>query len=102
MMSSTERVPRRWSTSHSSRQMRSFAAGEMRASSGNRRCCRQLMICAPRWYESISSHVESSRRRRPRCCFTYSEVKHLLYSALTKLRKPHVALSLREYMEDDE
>mmetsp|Transcript_3378 Transcript_3378/g.7356 ORF Transcript_3378/g.7356 Transcript_3378/m.7356 type:complete len:102 (-) Transcript_3378:120-425(-) len=32
---------------------------------------------------------------------TYAQVKNLLYSALTKLRKPHVTLGLREYMQDE-
>ena len=32
---------------------------------------------------------------------TYARAKHVLFSALSKMRKPHVALALRDYMADD-
>jgi len=32
---------------------------------------------------------------------TYTYTKKLLFSAMSKLRKPHVTIALKDYMEDD-
>lgn len=32
----------------------------------------------------------------------YARVKNTLFSALTKMRRPHVALALRDYLEGDD
>ena len=32
---------------------------------------------------------------------TYAQTKKLLFQAMSKLRKPHVTIALKDYMEDD-
>ena len=46
---------------------------------------------APRTVREVAEEVQVS----------YTKAKNLLFSALTKMRKPHVSLALRDYVWDD-
>ena len=46
----------------------------------------------PRTIRQTAEHLE----------ITYSTAKHLLFTGLTKMRKPHVAMALRDYLKDAE